>query len=109
MNDWFQEWKRVYKIPSDLTRKSLKLYDEKYHKYIGPAVGKMRLRDVRDIQLQSILNEQRGMSFSHVTKLRMVMQEIFHQAYRSMFTRQWKVEQTPSRHQRLLRESGIFQ
>ena len=68
--------------------------DEKYHKYIGPVVGKMRLRDVRDIQLQSILNEQRGMSFSHVTKLRMVMQELFHQAYRSMFTRQWKVEQT---------------
>ncbi len=30
VNDWFQEWKRVYKIPSDLTRKSLKLYDEKY-------------------------------------------------------------------------------
>lgn len=83
VNDWFQEWKRVYKIPSDLTRKSLKLYDEKYHKYVGPVVGKMRLRDVRDIQLQSILNEQRGMSFSHVTKLRMVMQELFHQAYRS--------------------------
>ena len=83
--------------------------DEKYHKYIGPVVGKMRLRDVRDIQLQSILNEQRGMSFSHVTKLRMVMQELFHQAYRSMFTRQWKVEQTLSRHQKPLRESGIFQ
>ena len=43
----------------------------------------MRLRDVHDIHLQSILNEQRGMSFSHVTKLRMVMQEMFHQAYRS--------------------------
>ena len=80
---WYQEWKRVYKVPSDLTRKSLKLYDEKYGKYIGPAIGYMRLRDVRDIHLQSILNEQRGMSFSHVTKLRMVMQEIFHQAYRS--------------------------
>ena len=80
---WYQEWKRVYKVPSDLTRKSLKLYDEKYNKYIGPVLGTMRLRDVRDIHLQSILNEQRGMSFSHVTKLRMVMQEMFHQAYRS--------------------------
>lgn len=80
---WYQEWKRVYKVPSDLTRKSLKLYDEKYNKYIGPVLGTMRLRDVRNIHLQSILNEQRGMSFSHVTKLRMVMQEMFHQAYRS--------------------------
>ena len=80
---WYQEWKRVYKVPSDLTKKSLRLYDEKYRKYIGPAIGTMRLRDVHDIHLQSILNEQRGMSFSHVTKLRMVMQEMFHQAYRS--------------------------
>lgn len=54
---WYQEWKRVYKVPSDLTRKSLKLYDEKYNKYIGPVLGTMRLRDVRDIHLQSILNE----------------------------------------------------
>ena len=80
---WYQEWKRVYKVPADLTRKSLLLYDEKYRKYISPAIGTLRLRDVHDIQLQSILNEQRGMSFSHVTKLRMVMQEIFRQAYRS--------------------------
>lgn len=83
VNDWFVEWKKVYKIPTDLTRKSLLLYDEKYRKYIGPVIGKMRLRDVRDIQLQSILNDQRGMSFSHVTKLRMVIQELFRQAYRS--------------------------
>ena len=80
---WYQEWKRVYKESTDLTTKSLRLYDEKYQKYIGPVIGTMKLRDVHDIHLQSILNDQRGMSFSHVTKLRMVMQEIFRQAYRS--------------------------
>lgn len=80
---WYQEWKRVYKAPADLTRKSLQLYDEKYRKYISPAIGTLPLRDVHDVQLQSILNDQRGMSFSHVTKLRMVMQEMFRQAYRS--------------------------
>lgn len=80
---WYQQWKDVYKSQSDLTDKSLKLYDEKYKKYIDPAIGTMKLRDVRDIQLQSILNDQAGMSFSHVTKLRMVIQELFRQAYRS--------------------------
>lgn len=80
---WYQEWKRVYKESTDLTTKSLRLYDEKYQKYIGPVIGTMKLRDVHDIHLQSILNDQRGMSFSHVTKLRMVMQEMFRQAYRS--------------------------
>lgn len=83
VDTWFCQWKQVYKDQSDLIPKSLKLYTEKYYKYISPVIGSMKLRDVRDIQLQSILNSQAGTSFSHVTKLRMVIQEIFRQAYRS--------------------------
>lgn len=84
---WFRQWKAVYKDNSGIIQKSLMVYDEKYWKYLHPAIGHMRLRDVRDIQLQSILNSQAGKSFSHVTKLRMVMQEMFRQAYRSRLIR----------------------
>ena len=59
------------------------MYDEKYNRYIGPAIGAMRLRDVRDIQLQAILNSQAGRSYSHVSKLWMVIQEMFRQDYHS--------------------------
>ncbi len=83
VDQWFQQWKQTYKIPSGITPKSLRLYDEKYNGYIGPAIGQKKLQDVRDLHLQSILNTQAGRSYSHVSKLRMVMQELFRQARRS--------------------------
>lgn len=83
VDQWFAQWKATYKEPSGITKKSLGLYDEKYRHYIGPNIGGMRLKDVRDLHLQSLLNTQAGMSYSHVTKLRMVIQELFRQARRS--------------------------
>lgn len=80
---WYQEWKALYKEPKGLTPKSLVMYDEKYKGYIKPRVGRMKLRDVRDVHLQRILNDQAGMSASHVKKLRMVMQELFKRARQS--------------------------
>lgn len=80
VEQWFQQWMQTYKIPSGITPKSLRLYDEKYNGYIGPAIGQKKLQDVRDLHLQTILNTQAGRSYSHVSKLRMVLQELFRQA-----------------------------
>lgn len=62
VDQWFLQWKETYKAPSGLTQKSLGLYDEKYNGYIGPAIGTLKLKDVRDLHLQTILNTQAGMS-----------------------------------------------
>ena len=83
VNQWYKKWVKTYKASSGITPKSLHLYDEKYNKYLRPAIGRLPLKDIRDFHLQEILNEQSGMSFSHVSKLRMVMQEMFRQAKRS--------------------------
>lgn len=80
---WYNEWKSAYKKHKGLTEKSLKMYDEKFNGYIKPRIGSMRLRDVKDIHLQRILNGQAGRSASHVKKLRMVMQELFKRARQS--------------------------
>ena len=80
---WYKEWKALYKDSKGLTTKSLAMYDEKYRGYIKPRVGHLKLRDVRDVHLQRILNDQAGMSASHVKKLRMVMQEMFKRARQS--------------------------
>ena len=80
VDQWFQRWKEVYKESSGITPKSLALYDEKYEGYIRPAIGQRKLRDIRDLDLQAILNTQAGKSYSHLSKLRMVLQELFRQA-----------------------------
>lgn len=78
---WYTKWKATYKDSSGITPKSLGMYDEKFNGYIRPAIGSMKLKDVREVHLQEILNGQAGRSFSHVSKLRMVMREIFSKAH----------------------------
>ena len=80
---WYKQWKATYKDPKGLTKKSLGMYDEKFNGYIKPAIGSMKLKDVKDVHLQRILNGQAGRSASHVKKLRMVMQEMFKRARQS--------------------------
>lgn len=80
---WYKQWKSTYKDPKGLTPKSLGMYDEKYNGYIKPAIGRMKLKDVKDIHLQRLLNGQAGMSQSHVEKLRRVLREMFSRARKS--------------------------
>lgn len=83
VNAWYKEWMETYKKPKGLTAKSLGMYDQKYNKYIKPSIGTMKLKDVKDVHLQRILNGQAGMSASHVKKVRMVLQEMFKRARQS--------------------------
>ena len=80
VNRWFAEWMDLYKRPSGITAKSLGMYEEKYNAYIKPAIGTMKIRDVKEIHLQKILNDQAGMSYSHVSKVRLVLRELFAKA-----------------------------
>lgn len=83
VNAWFTQWMEIYKRPKGMTEKSLGMYEEKYKKYIKPRIGHLKLKDVKDIQLQRIMNEQAGMSASHVKKVRMVLQQMFKRARQS--------------------------
>lgn len=80
VNAWYKQWLETYKSPKGLTEKSLGMYNEKYRKYIKPRIGSMKMRDVRDIHLQKIMNDQKGMSLSHAKKVRLVLQEMFKRA-----------------------------
>lgn len=91
---WCGFWLKTYKLPQvrepgaekklgTLSKKSYKMYDEKINGYIIPAIGKKRMKDVQDYDLQAILNSQKGMSKTHVSKIRMVIKAIFSQAYAS--------------------------
>lgn len=80
---WYKQWMETYKQPKGLTEKSLGMYDEKFNKYIRPRIGTMKLRDVKETHLQRIMNEQEGMSYSHCTKVRLVLQQMFKRARQS--------------------------
>ena len=64
VNAWYKQWMELYKKPKGLTEKSLAMYAEKYNGYIRGSIGHMKLKDVRDVHLQRILNGEAGRSAS---------------------------------------------
>lgn len=66
---------------NSLTGKSAKMYSQKIDGYIAPAIGGMKMGDVKATHLQRIVNVEIGKSFSHVNKLMMVIQQLFRRSY----------------------------
>lgn len=91
---WAETWLKTYRDPKirpegkdkrrgTVTKKSGGMYPEKINNYIVPALGHLKLKDVKDTHLQIFLNDNAHMSFSHVSKLRMILKAMFKQAYLS--------------------------
>lgn len=88
---WADEWLDTYirpkvrapgspKLRNTMSQKSFQMYRDKLDGYILPAIGSLRMKDVKDVHLQKILNGQAGRSKSHLDKLRIVLQAMFRQA-----------------------------
>lgn len=76
---WAIEWLETYKKGS-CGLSQYKIYEGNIKKYIVPAIGSLRLKSVKPINLQKILNEQTGMSYSHVTKIKFLLYQMFDRA-----------------------------
>lgn len=79
---WAKEWLEVYIDTRDITKKSGAMYHEKLDNYIIPAIGSMKLKDVRDTHLKRILNGAAS-SKSTAQKVKITMQAMFKQARKS--------------------------
>jgi len=77
---WAETWLETYVKNSDITDKSFANIKGKIYNNVIPAIGSMKLKDVKEPHLQKILNDQKGMSMSHVTKLRSYMKRMFERA-----------------------------
>lgn len=90
---WSEEWLKTYVRPkvriagaaknrNTMTQKSYEMYLQKINNHIIPALGNLRLKEVKRTHLQSFLNSQVSMSESHVKKLRMILKAMFSEAVR---------------------------
>ncbi len=81
VSDYAYEWLTTYQEPAvsaAVYRAQKSLVD----RLIVPTVGRLRLRDVRPIQLQKIINAQPDKSKNYYVKLRNLIKAIFVQAVR---------------------------
>ena len=91
---WADKWMQTYvlpkvrpagapKAPGTMGQKNLLMYRQMLDNYILPELGHYKMERIRDTHLQMLLNDCAGMSKSHVSKLRIVLQAMFSQAHRS--------------------------
>ena len=91
VSTWVDEWLKDYikprvrkpgapKLPGTMSENSYRTYDIVTRLHIVPAIGEMRLASVTDTDLRGILNAQRGMSYAHAQKIRMILKMMFTQA-----------------------------
>ena len=79
---WANEWFETYKKPS-VGKSHAQRYTSYIQKIIIPAIGGLRLKQVKDVHLQKILNERVGKSRDDLSKLRMTLHAMFQRAYKS--------------------------
>ena len=76
---WACEWLETYKEPS-VGYGQYKNYTGFIDGVIIPAIGSKRLKDVKDVDLQKILNSRAGKSKSNLSKLRGLLKAMFRRA-----------------------------
>lgn len=79
---WASEWLETYKRPA-VGEGQYKNYLIHINNAILPEIGSMRVKDVKDIHLQKILNARAGKSLSDISKLRRTMYAMFDRARKS--------------------------
>jgi site-specific recombinase XerD len=94
VSTWVNEWLTEYikprvrapgalKLNGTMSENSYRTYDIVTRLHIIPYIGDMRLASVTDTDLRGILNAQKGMSYAHAQKIRMVLKAMFTQAHAS--------------------------
>lgn len=79
---WTEEWLQTYVEPN-VSDATLYAYKCRIKNYITPAIGSMRLIDVRPLHLRKILNGAAGCSRDHIKKIRYTLVQIFTKAQRN--------------------------
>lgn len=72
---WAEQWQKTYK--THLRKSSYDRISYTLENHINPAIGFMRLKDIRQIQLQAILNGLEGYAVDTVKKVRDILIEVF--------------------------------
>lgn len=76
---WAEQFIKVYKV-HDMNENSLKNYQYNLNHYILESIGSVKLKNVKPVMLQGILNEHADKSQSLIHKLKITMTEMFDKA-----------------------------
>ena len=82
VREWSEVWLETY-IRDDVSISTYKDYRTRMNKHILPELGHKRVKDVRDIHCQKVLNNMRGHSKDQINKVKRDMYRMFKKAQKN--------------------------
>lgn len=82
VNQWAAEWLDTYKEPN-ISMRHYKDIRGVIKKYISPSIGAMKVKQIKPLHLQKILNGLTCYSDSYISKIYDILRQIFTEAYRN--------------------------
>lgn len=76
VRDWATEWLETYKIGT-CSDKTYKDYVRRLDAYILPEIGHIRLKDIKPVHLQRVMQNIKGMSQSRIDKIYQCLGQLF--------------------------------
>lgn len=76
VRDWSNEWLQTYKMGT-CNDKTFKDYETRLDKYILPEIGHIRLKDVKPVHLQRVMQNISAMSQSRIDKIHQCLGQVF--------------------------------
>jgi len=88
LNEWYIKWLTIHKY--SVIRDTTKcIYENIFNKYISPALGKMQLSEITQLQIKGLINDvrRRGLGFETQNKIRILLVDMFGKAQIDDFVR----------------------
>lgn len=82
LDEWFQKWLSIYK-EGEIRKSSMTIYRQYYKNHISPQLGKMKIADISNIHIQSLLKDmqlKKGLSYESCNKARVILSDMFEKA-----------------------------
>ena len=100
VDSWYHTWMEEYKR-QQVKPTTFDLYDRTYEGHIKPYIQKKKLKDIRPEHIQRILNtESKKVQKQTLTRIRVILNGIFQQAYKNGIIQKNPVERTSMPKQR---------
>lgn len=81
LNEWFSQWERVYRI-GNVKENTLNNNHKQYIKHFSGTIGRMKMKDIRQIDITNILNSlnESGQSYNSLTRYVEILSLMFNDA-----------------------------
>lgn len=81
LNEWFSQWERVYRI-GNVKENTLNNNHRQYMKHFSDTIGRMKMKDIRQIDITNILNllNESGQSYNSLTRYVEILSLMFNDA-----------------------------